>query len=85
MVSADDVASSKPHPETFLKCAEQLHVSPLDCVVFEDAPKGAESARNAGMDCVVITTMHQPEEFAHLNNIIGFINDYNDPLLNKLL
>jgi beta-phosphoglucomutase family hydrolase len=85
VVSADDVASSKPHPETFLKCAEQLHVSPLDCVVFEDAPKGAESARNAGMDCVVITTMHQPEEFAHLNNIIGFINDYNDPLLNKLL
>ena len=85
VVSADDVASSKPHPETFLKCAEQLHVSPLDCVVFEDAPKGAESARNAGMDCVVITTMHQPEEFAHLNNIIGFIPDYTDPLLNKLL
>lgn len=85
VVSADEVGSSKPHPETFLKCAALLHQQPADCLVFEDAPKGAEAARNAGMDCVVITTLHQPEEFAHLDNIIGFINDYNDPLLNKLL
>lgn len=85
VVSADEVANSKPHPETFLKCAAQLQLQPQDCVVFEDAPKGAEAARNAGMDCVVITTLHHPEEFAHLENTIGFINDYNDPLLNKLL
>lgn len=85
VVSADEVANSKPHPETFLKCAAQLQLPPQICVVFEDAPKGAEAARNAGMDCVVITTLHQPEEFAHLENIIGFINDYKDPLLNKLL
>ncbi|HEY1114320.1 MAG TPA: HAD family phosphatase [Chitinophagaceae bacterium] len=85
VVSADEVASSKPHPETFLKCAALLHQQPADCLVFEDAPKGAEAARNAGMDCVVITTLHQREEFAHLDNIIGFINDYNHPLLKKLL
>lgn len=85
VVSADEVASSKPHPETFLKCAALLQLPPRDCVVFEDAPKGAEAAQNAGMDCVVITTLHQPEEFAHLDNIIASINDYNDPLLNELL
>lgn len=85
VVSADEVESSKPHPETFLKCARLLHQQPGDCLVFEDAPKGAEAAQNAGMDCMVITTLHQPEEFAHLQNIIGFINDYNDPLLKKLL
>jgi beta-phosphoglucomutase len=85
VVSADEVASSKPHPETFLKCAAQLQLSPRDCVVFEDAPKGVEAAQYAGMDCVVVTTLHQPEEFAHLDNIIASINDYKDPLLNNLL
>jgi beta-phosphoglucomutase len=85
IVSADDVANSKPHPETFLKCARMLDVTPEDCLVFEDAPKGVESAQNAGMDCLVITTMHQPEEFNSYKNIIGFISDYKDQQLTRLL
>ena len=31
VVSADEVESSKPHPETFLKCARLLHQQPGDC------------------------------------------------------
>ncbi|HEY0680269.1 MAG TPA: HAD family phosphatase [Chitinophagaceae bacterium] len=85
IVSADDVSHSKPHPETFLKCAEALSVAPADCLIFEDSPKGAEAALNAGMDCVIITTMHEPEEFEGFNNVIGFINNYKDDLLSQLL
>jgi HAD superfamily hydrolase (TIGR01509 family) len=40
IVSADDVKTSKPHPETFLRAAELLQAAPIDCIVFEDAPKG---------------------------------------------
>lgn len=76
IVSADDVAHSKPDPETFLKCAQQLGIAPTDCLVFEDAPKGVESALNAGMDCFVLTTMHTAEEFSHLPNVIGSAADY---------
>lgn len=85
IVSADDVSTSKPHPETFAKGAEILGVHPADCIVFEDAPKGVEAARNAGMRCIVLTTMHQQEEFSQYNNIVGYIKDYTDPLLDKLL
>ena len=85
VVSADDVANSKPHPETFLKCAEALGVSPEECLVFEDAPKGVEAAQNACMDCIVITTMHKAEEFKAYRNIIGFISDYKDQQLTPLL
>jgi len=76
VVSADDVAISKPHPETFLKAAQLMGVAPENCIVFEDAPKGVEAAQNAGMKCVAITTMHGEEEFAQYNNIIAFIKDY---------
>lgn len=85
IVSADDVRESKPHPETFLSCAEQLNISPGDCLVFEDAPKGVEAALQAGMDCMVITTMHREEEFESLPNIVGFIRDYTDPVLSGYL
>ena len=76
VVSADDVIKSKPDPETFIKCAELLKVSPENCIVFEDAPKGVEAAQNAGMSSVVITTMHPKEEFKNYKNIISFIADY---------
>ena len=76
VVSADDVAISKPHLETFLRCAELLGVDAKDCIVFEDAPKGVESAYNAGMSCFVLTTTHPKEDFAAYDNIIGFAKDY---------
>ncbi|QIL41886.1 HAD family phosphatase [Pedobacter sp. HDW13] len=84
IVSADDVQTSKPDPETFLKAAAALSTAPADCLVFEDAPKGVESALNAGMPCVVLTTTHTIEEFEGYPNILGYITDYNDTKLNML-
>lgn len=80
-VSADDVDTSKPHPETFLKAAEKLEADPEDCIVFEDAPKGVEAARNAGMKCIVITTAHPKEDFKQYDNVIAYIKDYTDPYI----
>jgi beta-phosphoglucomutase len=85
IVSADDVDESKPHPETFLKCADLLKVEPELCLVFEDTPKGAESAFNAGMDCVIITTLHQPVEFSSHMNVIEFISTFDDPFIKNLI
>lgn len=85
IISGDDVAESKPHPEVYLKAARYLDVEPHSCIVFEDAPKGVEAALNAGMKAIVITTMHTQEEFLGYNNVLLFIQDYKDPQLSKLL
>lgn len=77
VVNADDVAICKPDPETSLLCVRQLDVASLDCIVFEDAPKGVESAYNAGMPCFVLTTTHPKEDFAAYYNIIGYASNYN--------
>ncbi|MCX7679375.1 MAG: beta-phosphoglucomutase family hydrolase [Spirochaetes bacterium] len=49
IVTADDVTYHKPHPETFLRCAELMHIEPQCCQVFEDGDQGLEAARRAGM------------------------------------
>lgn len=85
IVSANDVEMSKPHPETFLKAAALLRTDPQNCIVFEDAPKGVEAAARAGMNTLVLTTMHQRHEFEGFSNIIGFADDYNNPFLHTLL
>jgi HAD superfamily hydrolase (TIGR01509 family) len=77
VISADDVEISKPDPDTYLKCAAALGMSAADCLVFEDAPKGVEAAMNAGMDCIVLTTLHEPAEFSAYSNIVHFMNDYS--------
>lgn len=49
VVTANDVENHKPHPETFLKCAELMNVEPRLIQVFEDGDLGIEAARRAGM------------------------------------
>ncbi len=78
IVSANDVIKSKPHPETFLKCAQQLALNPNECIVFEDTPKGVECALNAGMKAIVILGEHSAEEFAVYKNVVKLVANYEE-------
>ncbi|MEO6961983.1 MAG: HAD family phosphatase [Puia sp.] len=84
IVSADDVAISKPHPETFLKAAGLLQVDPAECLLFEDAPKGVEAGLLAGMPAVVLTTMHSRKYFLKYSNVLHDIRDYTAPYIVEL-
>ncbi len=46
------VERQKPAPDLFLHAAAQLHLSPGECVVVEDAAAGIEAARAGGFRCV---------------------------------
>ncbi|MFB9136936.1 beta-phosphoglucomutase family hydrolase [Vibrio olivae] len=54
VVTANDVENHKPNPDTFLLAAEQIHLSPERCLVFEDTKLGLQAAHAAGMDCVLV-------------------------------
>jgi len=49
LISKNDVKEGKPNPETFLKCAEAMHMDPKFCQVFEDGDPGLQAAKTAGM------------------------------------
>jgi beta-phosphoglucomutase-like phosphatase (HAD superfamily) len=49
IVTANDVDNFKPHPETFLRCAEMMNVEPNFVEVFEDGDLGIKAAEMAGM------------------------------------
>ena len=59
LVSGEDVEHPKPHPETFLKCAERMGVAPEYCQVFEDGALGIEAATAAGMMSTLVTDYYQ--------------------------
>ena len=59
LVTSEDVSHYKPNPETFLKCAEQIGVDPVDCEVFEDGLLGITAAHAAGMMVVDVTQYYE--------------------------
>jgi HAD superfamily hydrolase (TIGR01509 family) len=56
VVTGDEVADGKPHPEAYLTAANRLGVDPRRCVAIEDSNTGVASAEAAG--CVVVAVPH---------------------------
>ena len=81
-VYGDMVERSKPHPDVFLKAAEEIGVPIGDCLVLEDSIAGVKAGKAAGgyiihiPDLIVV-----PEEvkdgitaqFDSLDEVIGWI------------
>jgi HAD superfamily hydrolase (TIGR01509 family) len=62
VVTGDMVRYSKPEPEIFLLCAEQMGVSPADTYVIEDSFNGITAAHRAGMMPIMVPDLKQPNE-----------------------
>ncbi|HEY4058132.1 MAG TPA: HAD family phosphatase [Kofleriaceae bacterium] len=54
IVCAEDYVRGKPAPDPFLAGAQLLGIAANECLVFEDAPLGIESAVAAGMQHVLV-------------------------------
>lgn len=59
LVTSEDVSEFKPHPMTFLRCAELMGIDPADCEVFEDGMLGFQAARTAGMMVTDVTQYYE--------------------------
>ena len=62
LVTRDDVARAKPHPECFLKAAALLGASPAECLVLEDSHHGVRAAHGAGMATIMVPDMLEATE-----------------------
>ncbi len=74
-----EVAKGKPHPDVFLKVAEDLQVNPQECIVFEDTYAGVLAASRAGMRVIAVSdelAIPDKEEICELaeNYIENYIN-----------
>lgn len=73
--SAEAEAYGKPHPAIFITTAQQLGVSPTECLVLEDSLNGVIAARAARMTVVAVPEERKSEfSIAHLvlDSLIDF-------------
>ncbi len=56
VVSGDDVARTKPHPDPYRTALRALGVPAREALAFEDSPGGIASARGAGLRVIGVST-----------------------------
>ena len=62
VITARDVKFGKPDHEGYLKAVAALKLTPKDCVVVEDSPRGVQAAKNAGIYCIGVTNNYQVQD-----------------------
>jgi len=76
-----EVAKGKPSPDIFLKVAEDLGVTPEECLVFEDTVAGAQAGKNAGMRVIgVMDAVSLPHKEEMLELVERYITSYEEIL-----
>jgi len=78
VASRDDVENGKPDPEMYLMVAQELGLSPRECLVIEDSPTGVEAALNAGMPVVAVSTPFTRENL-HESNLLSAAHIVDHP------
>lgn len=61
VVTADRITKGKPNPMCYLLAANDLGVSPADCLVFEDSFAGIQAGTDAGMRVIGLSTTNPAE------------------------
>ncbi len=80
VVCGDTVTHSKPHPEIFLKAADQLGVDITKVYIIEDSFNGIRAAHAAGAMPIMIPDMIEPDDemrekaYKILNNLLEVID-----------
>jgi beta-phosphoglucomutase len=70
-VTKEEIARSKPAPDTFLRAAQKIGLAPACCAVIEDAVPGVQAARAAGMPVIAVTTTRSCEDLAQADRIVN--------------
>ena len=73
VISNEDVSSPKPSPEGYTIAIEKLNLTPKECMIVEDAPKGIEAAHQSSANVYEVSGYNE----VTLENILAKINYFN--------
>ena len=83
ILDSTDVTNGKPDPEIYLTAVKRLGVEKNLCIVFEDSRAGIESARNAGLLVIGVSTSHNRKELLE-EGVSMVIDDFKNLTLHEV-
>jgi HAD superfamily hydrolase (TIGR01509 family) len=81
VLTASDYSRSKPDPEPYLRAVDKSGVDREACVAIEDSARGLESARAAGIRCIVVPSgLTRGSRFVGAHRILDDVGEILDVL-----
>lgn len=68
ILTSEDFAFSKPHPDCYLCAMNRFGVTPAESIVFEDSINGLRAGRDSGATVVALTTSHSADVLRPLSD-----------------
>ena len=85
IVGADDVARSKPAPDSYATAVDRLGVRPSAAVAIEDSQWGLASARDAGLRTIGITTSYPAPALSMAHAVVDSLDEVTVEVVDRLL
>lgn len=79
-----EVSRGKGHPDIYLRAAEKLGCTPMQCVVFEDILPGIRGASAGGFYTVGVRDDHSSDQTLLRALADRYIEDYRELLINDV-
>jgi len=92
IVTADDVAASKPDPASYILSVNRLQllfpthaITPSATVAIEDTPAGISSAKGAGLKVLSVTNSYPAKDLASADMIVASLAGLTAESLSRLV
>ena len=92
LVTADDVAASKPDPASYRLAVEHLQllfpaagITASQTVAIEDTPAGIQSAKGAGLQVLAVTNSYPATALTAANRVVAALSGINVEELRQLV
>lgn len=79
IISGDQVKSSKPAPDIFLKAAALSGYQKEELLIIEDSISGVKAGITSGIDTIMIPDLVEPDEFIR-SNALAILNNLSQIL-----
>lgn len=85
VVTADDVARTKPAPDLYLQACSGINVPPARCIAFEDSGAGLTAAVAAGLRCFAVPhRFTRDHDFSAAEAVLNSLADISPKELDTL-
>ena len=87
ILSTDDLANGKPHPDIYLEICKKLGITPSDAVILEDSKNGMKAGIAAGAHVIAVPSIEVeiPQDILdQCSRVIPTLHDFPEALENLI-
>lgn len=75
LIASERIERGKPLPDGYLAGARGLHLTPAECIVFEDTPPGIEAGLAAGAQVVGLSTTYDAGQLTAATRVVRDLSE----------